>query len=144
MRGTITTLVILLSCISLSISIITCTKKDEEKKKTSEQNPENISPPTSEPKGAKKGGRSSWRELEEQIRNARESMKSKNESEIKSEILKIKDTLSKIQTENPEQGGEISKAQASLDETIRLLDSGDTRGARKSFKNTVNVIKSIK
>ena len=143
MRGTITSLVVLLSCISLSISVISCTKKEEEKK-TSEQNPENISPPASEPKGAKKGGRSSWRELEEQIRNVRESMRSKNGSEIKSEILKIKDTLSKIQTGNPEQGGEISKAQASLDETIRLLDSGDTRGARKSFKNAVNVIKSIK
>jgi len=143
MRGTITSLVVLLSCISLSISVISCTKKEEEKK-TSEQNPENTSPPTSEPKGAKKGGRSSWRELEEQIRNVRESMRSKNGSEIKSEILKIKDTLSKIQTGNPEQGGEISKAQASLDETIRLLDSGDTRGARKSFKSEVNVIKSIK
>ena len=71
-------------------------------------------------------------------------MRSNNESEIKSEILKMKDTLSKIQTENPEQGGEIYTAQVSLDETIRLLDSGDARGARKSFKSEVNVIKSIK
>jgi len=85
-----------------------------------------------------------WRKLREQVRNVRESARVRDISEAKSEILGIKNTLSKIQAENPEQSEKISQAQASLDQTIRLIESGNRREAKKSFKNALDILLSIR
>ena len=85
-----------------------------------------------------------WRKLREQVRNVRESARARDISEAKSEILGIKNTLSKLQAENPEQSEKISQAQASLDQTIRLIESGNRREAKKSFKNALDILLSIR
>ncbi len=84
-----------------------------------------------------------WQKLREQVTSVKESVKARDIGEIKNEILGIKNTLSKIRAENPEQSGKISEATASLDETIRLIESGNRREAKKSFKNALNIIQSI-
>ena len=117
--------------------------------KTGSSSPTTPSPSTSgtpqttlEPKGTETN-QELWQKLREQVTSVKESVKARDIGEIKSEILGIKNTLSKIRAENPEQSGKISEAMASLDETIRLIESGNRREAKKSFKNALNIIQSI-